>query len=75
MNKDLYFSEEQLGRLDRSDLIKVASYYKLRYDKKASKEQLQDLIWDSFNALESIEADAMSAPMSVRIRRIKESNK
>ena len=75
MNENLYFTEEQLDKLNRKELVTIAKYYKLRFNKKFTKEQLKDLIWNSFNALESVEADNMSAPMSVRIRRIKESNR
>jgi hypothetical protein len=76
MNENLYFTKAQLDKLNRKELVTIAKYYKLRIITKGlSKEQLKDLIWNSFNALENIEADNMSAPMSVRIRRIKESNR
>ena len=74
MNKSLYFSEEQLDKLKRKDLIKIASYYKLGFDKKATKAQLKDLIWNSFNAPEILGVEEMEVPASVRIRRIKENN-
>lgn len=74
MNKSLYFSEEQLDKLKRKDLIKIASYYKLGFDKKATKAQLKDLIWNSFNAPEIFGVEEMEVPTSVRIRRIKENN-
>lgn len=74
MNKSLYFSEEQLDKLKRKDLIKIASYYKLGFDKKATKAQLKDLIWNSFNAPEIFGVEEMEVPASVRIRRIKENN-
>ena len=74
MNENLYFTKAQLDKLNRKELVTIAKYYKLRVISKGlSEEQLKDLIWKSFNALEGIEADDMSAPMSVRIRRIKES--
>ena len=72
MNENLYFTKAQLDKLNRKELVTIAKYYKLRFNKKFTKEQLRDLIWNSFNALEGIEDDA---PMSVRIRRIKESNR
>ena len=76
MNENLYFTKAQLDKLNRKELVTIAKYYKLRIITKGlSEEQLKDLIWNSFNALESVEADNMSAPMSVRIRRIKESNR
>ena len=74
MNKSLYFSEEQLDKLKRKDLIKISSFYKLKFDKKATKAQLKDLIWNSFNAPEILGVEGMEVPASVRIRRIKENN-
>lgn len=74
MNKSLYFSEEQLDKLKRKDLIKISSFYKLKFDKKATKAQLKDLIWNSFNAPEIFGVEEMEVPTSVRIRRIKENN-
>jgi len=74
MNKSLYFSEEQLDKLKRKDLIKISSFYKLKFDKKATKAQLKDLIWNSFNAPEIFGVEEMEVPISVRIRRIKENN-
>ena len=74
MNKSLYFSEEQLDKLKRKDLIKISSFYKLEFDKKATKAQLKDLIWNSFNAPEIFGVEEMEVPTSVRIRRIKENN-
>ncbi|MCK4825655.1 hypothetical protein KA005_58445 [bacterium] len=75
MNRDLYFTEEQLGKLKRRDLLKIASYYKLGFDRKASKKQLRELIWNSFHAPEIVEMEDMEVPVSVRIRRVKESNR
>ena len=73
MNENLYFTKAQLDKLNRKELVTIAKYYKSSFITKGlSEEQLRDLIWNSFNALEGIEADA---PMSVRIRRIKESNR
>ena len=73
MDENLYFSGEQLDRLKRKDLVKIASYYKIGFDKKLTKNQLRDLIWNSFNAPEMVYFEGMEAPMSTRIRRIKES--
>ena len=76
MSRNLYFTKAQLDKLTREELVTIAKYYKSKVIMKGlSEEQLRDLIWNSFNALEGIEADDMSAPMSVRIRRIRESNK
>ena len=73
MSRNLYFTKAQLDKLTREELVTIAKYYKSKVIMKGlSEEQLRDLIWNSFNALEGIEADA---PMSVRIRRIRESNK
>jgi len=76
MGKNLYFSKSQLDKMKRKDLIRIASYYKLGFDKKATKKQLQELIWNEFVIPEIVGGIAEEEiQKSVRIRRIEESQK
>ena len=73
-----FFSEEQLRKLKQSDLLKLANYYHVPYTK--SKPDTQNIINDILDAQKHHNDDYMSddpAPdgMSVRIRRIRESNR
>jgi len=74
MERNLYFTEAQLKKLTRKDLVRICRYYKLKFTKKTKKEELIRLIWNSFNAPEVVDTEEVEVPMSVRIRRIKESN-
>lgn len=72
MAKNLYFTEEQLRKLKRKDLFKVAQYYGLEVHYRGSKkEDILNAILEYFGMVEVPD----DTPKSVRVRRIQESMK
>ena len=73
VKKNLYFTEEQLEKLTRKDLCKVASYYGLEVNKKTTKKNLLVMLKDYFkDELAEDTVEEQEVPVSVRVRRIKE---
>lgn len=63
------FSSDDLNRLPRKSLERLASYYKLEYN-GLDKDELVDKLLQI-----QVEPDFDGVQMSVRVRRIKESSK
>lgn len=73
MVRNLYFTEDQLEKLKRKDLYRIAAYYKLEgITKRITKKELLERLKSYFGLVEVEETDE-DFPVSVRVRRIKES--
>ena len=64
----MVFTREELGEMYKTQLVTLAGYYDLNVDMKMLKGDMIDKI------LSVGVVEAEDPPMSVRIRRIKESN-
>jgi len=67
------FSKSQLEKLRATDLLKLAQYYEIKYSKKTTKVELIEKILHAQKPFDSNEVE--SENVSVRVRRIRESNK
>ena len=71
------FTKEELGELTKSDLINLAKYFDIEYNKYMSKSKLIDLIDsvrdpDPVGVIGNVQDGTKYPEMSVRIRRIHE---
>lgn len=70
------FSFEEISALNLEQIHILLDYYGIKYPKKAGKKKLLEKIEPYFvkNSVQYISPDGEEIQMSVRIRRIKESN-
>ena len=65
------FTREELEKLKKDQLKKLADYYKLENYKSLIKSKLVDLLYNHLRKEEPEE----ESPVSVRVKRIRESNR
>jgi hypothetical protein len=68
------FTNEELGELTNSDLMALADYFDIEYNKYDTKAKLVEAI-DRARDPEIYREGSGSQPMSARVRRIYEQNK
>ena len=79
MSAFYFFSKEQLQKLKLDDLLKLAGYYDVKYDKKLT--DVDSVIRGILSAQENIHDYGYTAPesepqgVSARIKRIRDSNR
>lgn len=72
------FSQEELQALTRTQIMVLLDYYELKYPKRAGKEKLIKILDEFYHPEGEIveyNEQGEEIQMSVRIRRIKESQK